>query len=1262
MRRSLFVGALVACAVRAFGGESALTLSPDAGEIVVAAKAAPAVRYAATELNDVLARSFGRALPVVARPTAGKVSLILGDNAWARAAGIDVNALAQDGFVLRAASNVVYIAGRDDPKFDLPRYVKEGHFSSVVSTQHATVFGVYDFLERVLGARFYFPGELGTVVPRHASVAIGKLDVVSEPACTIRDYYPGGGGVAPGEQAGSERIRSEWKARILLYQRMSTVHIPLCHGQNKFEITKRFAKTHPEYFALLKDLKTGELRRDTDPENKMAFHPNQLCQSSRLWEDVLYPETKAQLLGGKKYVDIMPTDGMRRCLCDLCTAACSKDPDDRQYATDLMWTRTAWLAQRLIDEKVPGFVTQMAYPPYRRIPAFDLPTNILIQVAEKGPWGTQFPDVWKRDNAEIRGWAEKLGHKVWIWNYPGKWGQYLTPGVPPMSPKAWAKYYKSVFPWSFGAFAESESDRAIFNYLNHYVFSKVMWDPSVDTDALLKEHYRVMFGAAADLVERFYDDLEHKWIEEVTGHGRAQATSLGPGMYAFPSEFAIRTAIYGPQEIARWERLFDEALARTGAATDEGRRVAYVREQFLKPLADANGAYVARIDAAAEARRRAELKPVNLLGAEDLCAAKGRWWTRPVEFVKGAGYGGADAIRLVCVSNRVGTGRSFGDAFLEKGRRYRVSYYVKQGKLGGTGGGAYVEYVDAGAKSARDRYHFVAGSPVRDAHDWIAQSFEFTAGEGQVPENKSCLQVFLNAPGEAWISGILLEKAEAKRLECWAWLISSMGDEAEFAKATNIVQRGAASGYNALVLSGGEHMYWQAPRLERVKRLDAYMKTLGMELIPCGWSSGYGGTASYSVPDVVESTPMKGVRYKVSGGRGRFVADTVTTGLEGRTFATNITLKLSGKVKPYRTYLFSCRCRTENISPLKYYSVRGNVFHLENGKSKEWELYDFPVESTQDWKSYEWEFNTYGTDELTVTVALNRNLKVTGACWFDSIKVEELPLSRCLTAEDWSKPVVRSAASGKVYAEGVDYEPFPRMKSAKRSAQAIEIVLKRGGAIAEGEELLVDCHVPAIQGAKQFSLCPSCASLEEYWRKTVRNTEEAIHPKRWLMSVDEWRVANRCAKCRARKVSPGRLMGESVARFSAIVREVNPKAEICAWADMFCPLENAGRNPYYCVDGSMLDSWEYVPKDLVMVPWMNGRDVVKTTNWLMERGFRCLAGGYYNYPDLSRDIAWRDACKSNPLFLGMMFTTWGGAYADGGYYDLEAYGKMVHEK
>ena len=503
-----------------------------------------------------------------------------------------------------------------------------------------------------------------------------------------------------------------------------------------------------------------------------------------------------------------------------------------------------------------------------------------------------------------------------------------------------------------------------------------------------------------------------------------------------------------------------------------------------------------------------------------------------------------------------------------------------------------------------------------------------------------------------------LAAGDAATRECWVWQRNRLTNDGDYAKATNIVARAAKAGYNAMVLSAGEDTYWQAERRERVRRLDGYMKSLGMELIPCIWSMGYGGTVTYVDADTIESTPNRGLRFKVNGTAAKFVPDTVETGFEGRTLTNSLSLKLTGKVKPYRTYVFKCRCRTEKIDPVKYYAVRGNIYH---GVKKEQELYDFPVTATQDWKWYYWEFNTYSTDELTLAVYINRSHMTSGTCWFDSLSVEERPFTRCHTTEDGMKPVVRSAATGRTYVAGKDYRPFPKTKSV-HDAKPIAVELLPGSAISDGEELLVDCHVPAIEGAKQFSVCPSASALKAYRRKTARDIDTLFHPRRWFFTVDEWRVANRCDKCRARQVSPGQLMGESVAEMAAIVREVNPQAEVCAWADMFCPLENAGRNPYYCVDGSIVDSWKYVPKDLIMVPWMNGRKDVESTNWLMEHGFRCIAGGYYNYPDLSRDITWRDGCKGNPKFLGMMFTTWGGSWGDGGYDKLEEYARMVHER
>lgn len=502
----------------------------------------------------------------------------------------------------------------------------------------------------------------------------------------------------------------------------------------------------------------------------------------------------------------------------------------------------------------------------------------------------------------------------------------------------------------------------------------------------------------------------------------------------------------------------------------------------------------------------------------------------------------------------------------------------------------------------------------------------------------------------------------AAKREAWVWLPSRMASEAEYGKVTNIITRAAACGYTSVVFGTGEDIYWRPESASRIRRTDSLAKGLGLEIIPSIWSMGYGGTVTYADPDVIESTPMRGLRYRVNGTAARYVPDEIVTGYEGRVVTNSVGLKLTDRLKPHHTYRLTCRVKTENVSPVKYYSVRGNIFHgdIDRGEKKEWELYDFIVKSTQDWKEYEWEFNTYGTSDIKITVGLNKS-RATGTVLIDSIRVEDRPLTQCLTSERWMRPVVRSAASGRVYVEGRDYRPFPKMKNF-RSGGAIAIEIVPGGAIADGEELLVDAHVPAIQGAKQFSVCPSAAGLNAYWRKTAREIDALLHPRRWFFTVDEWRVANRCEKCRARKVSPGRLMGESIAEMAAVVREVNPKAEVCAWADMFCPLENAGRNPYYCVDGSMLDSWEYLPKDLIMVPWMNGRDDAKSTKWLMEHGFRCIAGGYYNYPDFSRDIRWRDACKDDPKFLGMMFTTWGGVWGDGGYYKLEEYADMVFER
>jgi hypothetical protein len=41
---------------------------------------------------------------------------------------------------------------------------------------------------------------------------------------------------------------------------------------------------------------------------------------------------------------------------------------------------------------------------------------------------------------------------------------------------------------------------------------KTLWDPSLDIDALLDEHHRLMFGPGAAEMKMYYEEMEKKWI------------------------------------------------------------------------------------------------------------------------------------------------------------------------------------------------------------------------------------------------------------------------------------------------------------------------------------------------------------------------------------------------------------------------------------------------------------------------------------------------------------------------------------------------------------------------------------------------------------------------------------------------------------------------------------------------------------------------------------------------------------------------------
>jgi hypothetical protein len=232
------------------------------------------------------------------------------------------NGFVRDAFRVRIGSDAVRIIGIDDPsmaaapaagpKTDMPVGFSE--------TERATLFGVYEFLERFAGVRMYFPGELGEVAPRKDAIRLSPAEFSSAPEFIVRNVYMQGDGAwYEPEGADPHTRKNARKALSWARLRLQTQYIPCCHGQCRNGFLQRFGKTNPEYFALLKG-PDGKQHRDCEPlmrKNYKSPSYYYLCQSSSGMWDALYDDAvryfrdrdaKIARYGhvrGGKYIDVM---------------------------------------------------------------------------------------------------------------------------------------------------------------------------------------------------------------------------------------------------------------------------------------------------------------------------------------------------------------------------------------------------------------------------------------------------------------------------------------------------------------------------------------------------------------------------------------------------------------------------------------------------------------------------------------------------------------------------------------------------------------------------------------------------------------------------------------------------------------------------------------------------------------------------------------------------------------------------------------------
>ena len=556
-------------------------------EVVVPAKSSPMLQYAGKQLAFYLEKIIGSKVAVKTKPSGNNTAFVLGSSG-VKLAGFDLSGLDRDGYIIKTVGNRIVIAGSDDPRVN-----PEKQKSIPYMNERGTLNGVYEFLERFGGVSFYFPGEIGTVVPRKPDWKLPQIDIVDRPDMTYRRIYMAKS--ALGKKTVFYGGSTEREIRMLsaFQTRQSTLFMPNCHGLAYLGLVQRFGKTHPEYFALRDN---GLRINGVNPTNPHEI-AGQLCFSSDGLKQEIYLDAKAFLTGqsassrgvvmpnGKSYWDasrhrlpffnIHPNDGLYPCRCPKCKPVFAAGP---QASSNLIWKFKTDIARKLKQKGIPGYLTMMAYGCYTNIPELDIPDNVIVQLAQSGPWNESNPASQAKALKKLHDWKKKLGTNPYLWNYVVKTGNRgAALYIPSFTPRAVGSYFKKAAPDICGSFLQSDTDCWLFSFMNSYVFGKLMWDISTDVDALMDEHFRLMYGPAAPEMKEFYDTMERHWMKDISG--KIEDTPLGP-VPVYPSYFKIWMEIYGPAEIERINKLFDSAEKKASGSPDALKRVKFMRKEM----------------------------------------------------------------------------------------------------------------------------------------------------------------------------------------------------------------------------------------------------------------------------------------------------------------------------------------------------------------------------------------------------------------------------------------------------------------------------------------------------------------------------------------------------------------------------------------------------------------------------------------------------------------------------------------------------------
>ena len=465
--------------VRPCAGEP-IVLVDEAGvaklPVVMPAKPDSKTEYAAKLLARIVGEMTGTHPPVVKEGTAKPVkgpAIFVGDTAAAKAAGLAAPADHPEAFRVVTKDGSVYLLG-------------------------PCGYAAYDWCERQLGARYYWPDRpndnikhrkegtnevygLSTIATK--GLKVRPVDYDDRPVFGYRIHWPYGGSsyTAFAKEGASHRGGVQ-------------VHCPFW-GRDKD------AQKHPGIYAM--DAEGKRL-----PKDLLCYgNPETLEYFKWRLEEELAGRMKCGFYNPRnKVVTVSQADCSVYCECEHCKKLFRPECGSSGDASPAIWGYFTKRFAKWLKETHPDL--KIAILPYHNTCDVPMDPDDPTKMLDLSPYGNveaelctmpglamlKNPSCKKYEEGLILAWEKCTGNRVMNWHYSCWPGQFTS--APFVYGETVQRHYKDMERHIVGTFINGEHDRVRFS-LSVYVWMKCLWNPNVDVHAVYDEFARRMFGKAA---------------------------------------------------------------------------------------------------------------------------------------------------------------------------------------------------------------------------------------------------------------------------------------------------------------------------------------------------------------------------------------------------------------------------------------------------------------------------------------------------------------------------------------------------------------------------------------------------------------------------------------------------------------------------------------------------------------------------------------------------------------------------------------------